>query len=540
MFGKKIYQPGKGKQKNRSEAPSPRGPGTRKSSPGGKNFPLRGSNMYSNYLVPEKGYDKVRTSSDTIHCEKVLNDSIISLKKILLMHHAGETCHDMDAVERHVSDRSREVIDEELSRITTRLVNLQGPNPSHRVAAYSQLFGQLLDETEMVIFNEERRNGDLLRLENVQRKMESDRMQHMLAQELAAKDQIVASLNGDRVELESQVKALLRSNESLKHELGKVLQEQTHTHQHAVELRMQGLDYKAEVERRCERVLRSIQSRMGFVPAGIMKNIQHLRSLKAPGDPAYDTIRRFAYAEAMGPRGGQRAPATTTASGPEEGSEEDDGFSNKESWAQDPAPGSVEEIAVEGTRGGGRRVVRLGDAAESGSGSADTPSRQESSSPESGSDGNGGGSSPSISASGGRVSKWAEMIYEADGYRAGWNQNIGNGTGTGENGSNNGSGLETDDRVDPMVWSQWDEQLNAHLMNNAPQANGSGNDVALWGRRRRVDNRAEAGAAAVGKRGGGKNGSARGSGSSKSPAKQKQRAKASASPSMGRLRYGST
>ena len=89
---------------------------------------------------------------------------------------------------------------------------------------------------------------------------------------------------------------------------------------------MQGLDFKAEIDRRCGKVLSSISARMGFVPSGILKTIQKLKVLKylfylfesnlptttttktttnlklficlsffkilkAPGDPSYDSAR---------------------------------------------------------------------------------------------------------------------------------------------------------------------------------------------------------------------------------------------------------
>ena len=78
---------------------------------------------------------------------------------------------------------------------------------------------------------------------------------------------------------------------------------------------MQGLDFKAEIDRRCGKVLASISARMGFVPSGILKTIQKLKVLKyfiyfsisidqskiyhlcllkilkAPGDPSYDSAR---------------------------------------------------------------------------------------------------------------------------------------------------------------------------------------------------------------------------------------------------------
>ena len=48
--------------------------------------------------------------------------------------------------------------------------------------------------------------------------------------------------------------------------LDRAIRNQAQTNQMAVEVRMQGLDYKAEVNRHCGRVLSSIQSRMGFIP----------------------------------------------------------------------------------------------------------------------------------------------------------------------------------------------------------------------------------------------------------------------------------
>ena len=54
---------------------------------------------------------------------------------------------------------------------------------------------------------------------------------------------------------------------------------------------MQGLDFKAEVDRRCAKVLASISARMGFVPSGIQQTLMKLKVLKAPGDPAYDAVR---------------------------------------------------------------------------------------------------------------------------------------------------------------------------------------------------------------------------------------------------------
>ena len=240
------------------------------------------------------------SSKDEKTYERLLYDGLVSLKKLIMMHYANEMSHDLKAVEYHVNDRARDSINESLENIKNNLFALQGPNPTHEQTAYSKLYDILIEDTSAIVFNQDRADIDTMKLEFLQKTEENNRVQHMLAQELAAKEQNIAVLISDRAELEAQLRAYQRSHESLKTELGKILQEQTHTHQHAVELRMQGLDYKAEVDRRCEKVIKSIQSRMGFVPAGVMKNIQHLRSLKAPGDPAYDVVRKFAYAKGLG------------------------------------------------------------------------------------------------------------------------------------------------------------------------------------------------------------------------------------------------
>ena len=68
--------------------------------------------------------------------------------------------------------------------------------------------------------------------------------------------------------------------ERSKREVEKISRDQQQIHQDMVELRMQGIDFKSEVNRRSMKVLRSIQSRMGFVPTGVQKQIVLLNILK--------------------------------------------------------------------------------------------------------------------------------------------------------------------------------------------------------------------------------------------------------------------
>jgi hypothetical protein len=71
-----------------------------------------------------------------------------------------------------------------------------------------------------------------------------------------------------------------QTNTSLQLEIEKLLRDRIQTHQNSVELRMQGLDFKAEVDRRCGSILGCVQSRMGFVPSSIEKQVELLKALK--------------------------------------------------------------------------------------------------------------------------------------------------------------------------------------------------------------------------------------------------------------------
>ena len=253
--------------------------------------------------------------------EKVLNEHLIRLKCILLKNNAIKLNHDQNMISHHVAQRSQEAIEEELSRLIIKLVQCKGPSLTHRATAYSQLATQLQQELERLvyiisllllsllllsssllllllllsqIFTDEKGTLTTLRAEQKQTKVEVSRTQAHLQQEIVIKDQTIASLAADKNELENANISLSRSYEAVQRELDRALRNQSQTHQHAVEVRMQGLDFKAEVDRRCARIIASVQSRMGFVPSGIEKQVAYLKLLKAPGDPAYDDVRGMA------------------------------------------------------------------------------------------------------------------------------------------------------------------------------------------------------------------------------------------------------
>lgn len=226
--------------------------------------------------------------------QRILNEQLVRLTTLLLRSHSVKTSHDSTAVRDHAYQRAHEVVDEELSRIITRLINLQGPSPMHRIVALSQLSTSLTRDVEKAIFTDDR--AYLANFANEQRvRQEESSIAHAaFAHELATKDQQLASLAADKAELERAGVALGRKCEALEKELEKAARNQAQTHQNAVELRMQGLDFKARVDNRCARILASIQSRMGFIPAGIQKQVLYLKVLKV-GTSAHNAFLAQLY-----------------------------------------------------------------------------------------------------------------------------------------------------------------------------------------------------------------------------------------------------
>lgn len=234
----------------------------------------------SRAVVPVRNSSYLEMGGLETTSQRILNEQLVRLTTLLLRSKSAKTSHDSAAVREHAYQRAHEVVDVELSRIITKLVNMQGPSPMHRVVALSQLSSELARDVERAIFTDERAVMASVSHEQRVRQEESALAHASFAQELKAKDQVIASLLADRAELESRNSALARKCDAQDKELEKANRNQAQTHQNAVELRMQGLDFKARVDNRCARILASIQSRMGFIPAGIQKQVLYLKVLK--------------------------------------------------------------------------------------------------------------------------------------------------------------------------------------------------------------------------------------------------------------------
>ena len=231
-------------------------------------------------VIPMPRAGQVEKNGLEITSQRILNEQLVRLTALLLRSQATKTAHDSAAVRDHAYQRAHEVVDDELARIITKLVGMQGPSPMHRVVALSQLSTSVAKDIEKAIFTDDRAYLANFANEQRVRREEAAATHAAFAHELATKEQTLAAVSSDKAELEKASLALSRKCQALEKELEKAMRNQAQTHQNAVELRMQGLDFKARVDNRCARILASIQSRMGFIPAGIQKQILYLKVLK--------------------------------------------------------------------------------------------------------------------------------------------------------------------------------------------------------------------------------------------------------------------
>ena len=213
-------------------------------------------------------------------CEKILCDELILLKKMLLKHQASGMNHDAGTVEEFIETRAQQSIDEDLDVIISDLVQVKGTHPHHRITAYAQLFAALNAELQSLVFTKDRQ-----RVADMQGKVKSQQEAHRaeaakLNLSVATKQKEVELLLAEKEDL--RIKCAAAEAEALhwKRELGKTGRSQEQAHQDMVELRMQGIDFKSEVNRRSLKVLHSIQSRMGFVPSGVQKQVLLLNMLR--------------------------------------------------------------------------------------------------------------------------------------------------------------------------------------------------------------------------------------------------------------------
>jgi chromosome segregation ATPase len=133
---------------------------------------------------------------------------------------------------------------------------------------------------EVVIFDQHFDKIIQLKHEQTKRDDEIKQREKVITQEIETKVNEINELKTKNVELEIETNSAKRNNEMLKAEVEDALREQLHANQKLVEVRMQGLDYKAEVDRRCDKVAAAIECQMGYVPDAVQKQLFYLQVLK--------------------------------------------------------------------------------------------------------------------------------------------------------------------------------------------------------------------------------------------------------------------
>lgn len=217
------------------------------------------------------------------------------MKILLLKSHAFKTSHDPISLGSHITDRAQELIKEELHQRLQELHRVQGTSATNRYSALGQYSVSLLSEIESEIFTEEKAKSRALTYDERIRLQGKDNDITQLQEEIAARDQRINQLTHELDSASDNYEAIAVTNEALRSRLEKSERNQTIMNQNAVELRMQGLDFKARCENRLKRVLKQIATRMGFVPGCISKEVNALSNLKAPGDPGYNEVLQEAY-----------------------------------------------------------------------------------------------------------------------------------------------------------------------------------------------------------------------------------------------------
>ena len=245
--------------------------------------------------IPAHPHKAAHEQVSNFTCEQVLNEQLLRMMTLLLKAGLAKTSHDPVAVGTQLRARAAELVEKEMETILHALVKVQGPSGSHKNHALSQLCIKLTNELQREIFTDERAIQRQKALAASIRSEETNRAHEEISKAVAAKDQELAQLKQDFKSTTFDLHTVSRRNDVLETELERLSQIQERFNQSAVELRLQGLNYKARVHNHSARVLHSISSRMGFVPDVIAKEINILKGLKAPGDPTYDEVLDKAF-----------------------------------------------------------------------------------------------------------------------------------------------------------------------------------------------------------------------------------------------------
>jgi hypothetical protein len=240
--------------------------------------------------------------------ERVLQDLLVSLNRIIFKAKAVETSHDLMTITEQIKVRSQEIYESDLTKTISKLEHMQGSqNKNHKLSALVQLGGRYLQDIERLIFTTTKQELDAKTADLFSLREFSKQNDNKLRQEIVSKDQLIARLQNENERLLNEKQECERNYITLQKEFDGAILRNAQVNQQMVEFRLRGLDLKSEVNRRAKKVLKSVESRLGFLPQDIVRNISYLSILKAPGDPEYDKVRVLSLAQTQSSKFQQQA-----------------------------------------------------------------------------------------------------------------------------------------------------------------------------------------------------------------------------------------
>lgn len=149
------------------------------------------------------------------------------------------------------------------------------------MTAYAELSSRLLRELELLTIQTTiTQRMCALDEDNSFLKSESIRMHSLLAETTSRKELTIQALQAEKETLEFKNNSLVATVELLNKELEKAKRTNAELQKQNVELYLQGAHMKGEIDRCSEVILNSVETRMGFVPRSVFKNIGHLRKVE--------------------------------------------------------------------------------------------------------------------------------------------------------------------------------------------------------------------------------------------------------------------
>lgn len=162
--------------------------------------------------------------------EKVLCDLLFAAKASVLKGSAvKESASELERILPFLPQRSRETVEQEVSKIIVKLIDLRGPSPQHCMVAYANVGQQLIAEIDSLIFN-----PDTQRLKELERKYdelkrEKEVLHRNLTQKIASRDIEIARLKDQQSALDQKLQSMSQENTGIQLELEKLLRDHIQT-----------------------------------------------------------------------------------------------------------------------------------------------------------------------------------------------------------------------------------------------------------------------------------------------------------------------